>query len=192
MGMEWIGYPEIAAKLRDMPYKLRQRAIRRGVTKAARVVAKEAKARVPSKVTGLLKSSIGFRVGTMKRTGEVYAVVGPRRGYGQAFNNLESLKRRRAKIRKAVRGVEMNGANFRNPTRYAHLVEKGRKISDAARGGPATVLKTVEGRFIGKRAAAASPRPFLKPTMHATRDMYRLTVMREIQVEAAKGGFGYG
>lgn len=55
-----------------------------------------------------LKKSLGVKVSTNKKTGEITAVVGPRRG-----KSIEVVNPRTGAIVKV------------SPTRYAHLVEKG-------------------------------------------------------------------
>src|SRR5687767_1488609 len=87
-----------------------RKAIRAGA-KGSREAAK----RFAPKASGATKSSISVRIGTNRKTGAVYAVIGPQRGY---------VKKRK--------GVAVEGAS--TPTRIAHLIIGGTKPHSLASG----------------------------------------------------------
>lgn len=119
LSIKLTGLNASLASLELVSVKLRKKILRRAFTKAARIVAKRAKSKLPSKSTrtytvnrtqrtyqryGLLKKSIGSKVRTNRKTGDVYVVIGPRRGFKE---------------------------QGRNPEKYAHLVEYGTRHSKA-------------------------------------------------------------
>lgn len=102
--VQLIGDKKLIKKLKGLSTATQKKIVRPSVTKAVRVIAKDAKGRAP-KDTGLLKKSIGQRVKTY-RSGNISGIVGPRSGF--------------------KRTVEIDGkAVIKNPTKYSHLVEFG-------------------------------------------------------------------
>ena len=145
------GAAELERRLLGLKQSLRNRALRPGVTKAARAIAKAVKAALPRGPTGLLRKSIGQKVFTSRSRG-VMGLVGARTGFAATVN-----------------GVKVD------PTKYLHLVErgrkavamKGRKLMLRGRGraglmfrgkvGPAVgqhILAGVEARMRGSAQAA--------------------------------------
>lgn len=101
-GMVLTGDKEVLAKLNRFNETVQQRIVKKAVRKGAKWIAQAAKRKAPV-VTGLLKKSIGFKVGRARRSkATVIGIIGPRRGF-----------------KKIVDGKS------RDPVRYAHLVEKG-------------------------------------------------------------------
>lgn len=139
MTVELLGDKSLLKKFATLPDRLQRKHVRRGVTKAARRTAKEAKGKVPTE-TKTLKLSIGQRVRT--RRGVVLAAVGPRRNMGR----MVSAEGRGGKTRQV----------FRNPTRYAHLVEFG--------------------------SSEIQPQPFMRPAYDATKQSNLAVIRSEIQV----------
>lgn len=74
--VELHGVAEVLRKLEGLKQGARNRIARPALTKAARVVAKEAKRRAP-KDTGALKRSLTAVIRASRRTGRVYALIGP-------------------------------------------------------------------------------------------------------------------
>jgi len=155
------GEKELLHALKALPVKLQNKALRTGVTKAARLVVKAAKQTVV-KDSGLLKRSLGHRV-WMSRDGMVIgATIGPRKGMGGLVEKKQSKKR--GKYMKAVgkkditsgkAAMRAESMEYRDPTKYAHLVERGTKHT--------------------------APRAFLRRAMSASSDV-ALGVMRaEVQ-----------
>ncbi len=114
----------------------------------AKSILKSAKANLPAQRgigrTGLLRKSLAAKVKTNRRA-HTYAVIGPRRRFGQ----------------KTTPGT----ARPITPTKYAHLVEFGRK---RVRVKKARVLSSGLEVF-GTEVEAVRPRPFLRPAWDAAR-----------------------
>lgn len=140
-------------------------AVRRGATLQARAI----KANLKRKRTGLLAKSIGSRVKDYT-TGRITALSGPRRGFRVEVRRVE--KRKLVGVRdgtkkggpkkiilKKVAGV--GEGDTINPTRYAHLVDKGHAK--------------------GKGKGAAKGWDFMKKAFQATRDPIKQDISRAIQ-----------
>lgn len=137
------GYSAALAQLKGVPRALNA-AYRRAARLTATQALKLARSKAPKRKSmlkvggekylqlggsGQLKKSLGSKVWTNKKTGWVGFVVGPRKGYKIRVMDPFTRKMRDS-----------------NPTRYAHLVEKG-------------FVGTVFGR--GRRSHPG--RPFLRP-----------------------------
>jgi HK97 gp10 family phage protein len=135
---------------------------------------------------GILLRSIGHKLYTARGTGHIGAVVGPRRGhsgYFYAYRRSERGKTIIGRIRSATsdfsgkptKRTQKDLASFmkrnvvgkpvfRNPTRYAHLLEKG--------------------------TSTTPPRPFLRPVrdanLHQVFNIMRNSVRDGLRREAAK------
>lgn len=138
-----IGLDAIKRKLEALPEQLRRKAYRSALSSGARVIAKAAKRKVGKGESGLLKKSIGIKYLPATTRSQALGLVGPKRGNGGIYNGQR-----------------------RNPTRYAHLVEKGTRHSAA--------------------------KPFLRPAMIETQSevFMKMSAMidRAIARELAKGG----
>lgn len=138
-----IGLDAIKRKLEALPEQLRRKAYRSALSSGARVIAKAAKRKVGKGESGLLKKSIGIKYLPATTRSQALGLVGPKRGNGGIYNGQR-----------------------RNPTRYAHLVEKGTRHSAA--------------------------KPFLRPAMIETQSevFMKMSAMidRAIAREIAKGG----
>jgi HK97 gp10 family phage protein len=138
-----IGLDAIKRKLEALPEQLRRKAYRSALSSGARVIAKAAKRKVGKGESGMLKKSIGIKYLPATTRSQALGLVGPKRGNGGIYNGQR-----------------------RNPTRYAHLVEKGTRHSAA--------------------------KPFLRPAMIETQSevFMKMSAMidRAIARELAKGG----
>lgn len=138
-----IGLDAIKRKLEALPEQLRRKAYRSALSSGARVIAKAAKRKVGKGESGMLKKSIGIKYLPATTRSQALGLVGPKRGNGGIYNGQR-----------------------RNPTRYAHLVEKGTRHSPA--------------------------KPFLRPAMIETQSevFMKMSAMidRAIARELAKGG----
>jgi len=101
-GVELIGDKKLRRKLQQLAGGAQRRIVRPAVSKALTPINRAAKRRCPVE-TGLLKRSIGKKVKAYKWSGTVWGGVGPRVGYKK----------------------QMPDGSWRNPTKYAHLVELG-------------------------------------------------------------------
>src|SRR5262249_13600056 len=93
--------------------KVRKKVLRKAINEASKIVLKAAKANVP-RASGLLKKSLGRKVKVYRASGTVVAIIGPRTGFKQ------DVHRDGRKV-----------AVLANPTKYAHLVERGTRHSPA-------------------------------------------------------------
>jgi HK97 gp10 family phage protein len=116
------GLDVVLGVLVEMKRSLRNRIIRKAITKASQPIMKSMKALAP-RDSGLLRRSIGRRTKTTRR-GEVVAVIGPR--------SKPSFKQQ-VRVGGKGKGKRMKGGRLviRNPVRYAHLVEFGTRHSRA-------------------------------------------------------------
>lgn len=133
------GDKELVRKFDQLPPKLQRKGVRRGVTKAGRIVVKAAKAEAP-KETRLLSQSLGSRVFQLRDKTGYGAVVGVRKGF------RKPVVRGRRGFRKA-RKKESSDV-YRNPEKYLHLILLGHRI---ARGG---TLARTSGKRLGKAEAS--------------------------------------
>lgn len=152
-------YRQLGKLEREIDYNMR-RVLRGGqrsaLTKAARITLKNMKSRAPTAKadgsSGLLKKSLGLKAKTNTRTDSVYVIVGPRTKMGGFFTPPGSSKKQ-----------------LRVPSRYAHLVEGGRK------SGP---------------YGSVSPRPFINPAFESTKSAvltkYKSLLEAETMKAAAK------
>jgi HK97 gp10 family phage protein len=99
------------------------------------------------KRTGALRESIGAIVKTNKRTGDTFAVVGPRRGYYRGG---------------AIIGKGADGRGADVPANYAHLVEFGHHAVTPKKG---TTRRKKTATSLGFIAA----KPFMRPALTASR-----------------------
>lgn len=151
------GAAAVLKRLEVLPEKVRKKVLRQAVAGAARTVAKTAKANVKAiKETGMLGRSIGSKVKAYSRGSKsTVGIVGPRKGF------RESVLRSRGKWKPAA----PKPSGFADPTKYAHLVERGTKRSRAVwflrdaltRNESAIVAKMAEIIEAGIQKEAAKP-----------------------------------
>lgn len=167
MKAELRGFDDTILALGRLERRLRDRAQRNAQRKAARVVVKSVKGDLENRETKLLYKSIGFKVGTFRKGG-MYSVVGPRRKMGGQV--LRTPKGRRA-LRKREEGIAAAvGARtrFRNPTQYAHLVERGHRR--------------------GKGHGAAPPYPFMSTGFNSARATVQQIIAAEFRAAVRAAG----
>ncbi len=136
-----VGFRQVEKQLTKVLPKTAKKALKSGVGKGSRLLAKRAKGRVNKGhggVPGLLKKSIGQRVKVYKSS-EVVGVIGPRKGFLHILAGGERV----------------------DPAKYGHIEESGRKVVIARRKKVLSDGKSV----FGKSVPAYRGRPFLKPTL---------------------------
>ena len=121
-----LGGAELIRKFGELPGKLQRKALRRGVTKAARRTVKQAKQEAPRE-TGLLRQSLGQRTYTLRDKSGVGAVVGVRKGTNKRSSKVGVVRSKRGGFRKARKGE--SATSYRNPEKYLHLVLLGTEHS---------------------------------------------------------------
>jgi len=133
------GDKELIAKLNGLGGKVYRKVVAQASRKAFAPVVSSAKSNVV-KDTGLLKKSIGIKQKRYPRAGRIVTIVGPRTGFGKKI------------MAKTIRGeVEV----FRDPVRYAHLVEYGTQAHAIS-----------QGDYIGAAEAmhpGTAAKPFMRP-----------------------------
>lgn len=105
------GLDDLFARLKAIPKKLQNKALKDGVGKAGKEILWKAKGKAPRK-SGLLRKSLGRKVKVYRNSGAAVAIVGPRKGF---------------------KGLAERGGRevMSDPVRYAHLVELGTVRTDA-------------------------------------------------------------
>lgn len=146
--MKLVGVRELQQALRDVPAAVQRKHLRIGLSKGGGMLRNSA-ASFSAVETGLLKKSLRVKVSFPRDRGP-FAVVGPARNAGRMMRRtasgrirghakaqrafLETVKlasgagaggREARRAAKAFTGQTFSDATFRNPSRYAHLVEKG-------------------------------------------------------------------
>jgi HK97 gp10 family phage protein len=174
----FTGLDDVFKRLGHLNRTVRNRILRAAINEATKPLLDDAKQRAPRQ-SGLLRKSLGRKVKTYRASGVVVAIIGPR--------SKPSFKRQ-VTVRDKRTGKTRS--EYRNPVKYAHLQEQGRKAVRVKRG---RVLGR-KGVYFGKQAAAALPRPFLRPAFAAGKaraeQTMRRRILEEVLKEAAKGGRG--
>lgn len=164
--LTFTGVEQAAKAFNALVAQVKSRHMRIALSAAGGAIRDTAK-RIVRQDTGLLAKSLGVKVPRDPR----YAVIGPRRGTGRFMRKTASgklrvsseaqrqlrdartaLRRERAAVR-LVR-ASVSGVEYRNPTRYAHIVEKGRSGKRPMRARPflATAV-AVSGDYAMQRFA---------------------------------------
>lgn len=139
---------------------VRNKLIRKAMSKSTQPLAKAAKSRAPKRF-GLLQKSLGRKMKTYSKSGTVVAIVGPRSGF-----------------QRPVPGRGKNGKRrVANPLYYAHLVEKGTRPHSLGKGSR---LRGKKARQSGAMHPGARPRPFLGPAWRAGRAKVESTFRNEL------------
>jgi HK97 gp10 family phage protein len=123
------GLQEIKKRIEALPKELQRKAYRSALSSGARVIAKSAKQKVGKGQSGLLKKSIGIKYLPATTRSQALGLVGPKRGKGGMYKGQR-----------------------RNPTRYAHLVEKG-TVHSAAKPFLRPALLETQVEVFSKMAA---------------------------------------
>lgn len=157
------GLKELQDTLNMLPAAIAKGALRGATSKAMTPVSKSAKANVRQQTngTGLLAKSIGKKTRLYRMTGSAVTIVGPRKGF------KAKVGERRSGFREAYRTGRATQDTFRNPSNYAHLVERGFRRRMNIRG------KLVD---MGREPA----RPFLAPALRHNRGTVVTIFKREI------------
>lgn len=150
--MESRAVEALAKKLSELNKKVAKKALKKGVNDITKVVMWTARSLVPKRSRQLYKA-LGRKIVTYRGGAIVAGVIGPRKGF-----------------RVLWRG------KYIDPTKYAHLVEYGRRevVAGKAKGkstGKKVLADGVKGTsglpgvgtIYGKRVRSVPPRPFMRP-----------------------------
>lgn len=177
-----VNVDEVTPALARISERMRAKILLRAVAAGAAPVLEDMRANAPQE-SGLLKKSIKMRQRVYKGGLMRVAVIGPAKGFKQVVTVQRSgkkagrIKATRAKgaVARAAAGRPM--AIFRDPVKYAHLVEGGRK---AVRPKTAKVLySALHNIFFPKKGVrAVAARPFVARAV-ARRRQASLAAIRE-------------
>lgn len=156
-----------AGRMRGLKLGMRNTILRKAVRAGAKSPREAAKRGAPS-ASGATKSSITVRIGTNRKTGAVYAVIGPQRGY---------VKKRK--------GQAVEGAS--TPTRIAHLIIGGTRPHSLASGDKlARRTQAAKQTAGGRLHPGAKANDFLGRAYRATASYSRADMERVIKEEVEK------
>lgn len=126
------GFKGAVQSIRHLPAAVQNRGVRIALSAGGGEFKRAMQARAPRE-TGLLKRSIGVKVGVPKDVRKAWVKVGAKRGFKQpvARNKKGKLKAVSKEVQKLL--PESKYTKYRNPTRYLHLAEGGTKYAKALR-----------------------------------------------------------
>lgn len=161
-----LGVPEARAALNQFSDAIRRKHTRISLNKGLGILKTEAVKRVPTE-TKLLQKAIGVKAGTTKDGNKVYGLVGPRRGRKRAVSLTAKGKVKFLGKKGMAKVTDAGGTlDFRNPSRYAHLVHGGTKahaITTKNKG----VLASKTAIFGKSVTVKAKAQPFLAQAVSA-------------------------
>lgn len=161
------GLRPLLRKLDDLKRGARNRILRPAIAKAARIIVKQAKRNAP-KDSGALRRSLTSVIRIGRKSGQIYAVIGPETG---------ERKDRQGSRSKTRFGKWLAGQGIPNrPANYAHLVEFGR----ASVSVQSKKVLASDGVFYGRSVRASEPRPFLRPALLSKQSEVRSVLKVEI------------
>jgi HK97 gp10 family phage protein len=182
-----VGVKEAVEAMTELRPALQRKTMRIAMSAAGGVVLNDARSRVVRE-SGLLKKALGVKVSASKQK-EWFAAVGAKRGNKLAIRVTKRGQVRTLSTKKASKLAESGTKlTYRNPTRYAHLVEKGTRSHTVA---TQKAGMTNGSQWFGKSARVrARAKPFLRPAADATAEIAGQTAVRKIkegiEQEAAK------
>jgi hypothetical protein len=183
---QWIGLNKSLGNVEDLRQAWQRNALRRGVRAGANIVLAAEKSMLHSHRTGLLAAALGMKVSSKSRT-HVSAAIGARRGFGQAGSLGEVWFRMTSKKEaRETRGLQVEGTQFFDPVRYAHLVEKGRK--EVTLKTKKVLYSAAMHEFLGLRAAAVEAKPFMAPAGEQSRPAVKAAIERDLRIEVLRRG----
>ena len=159
------GVPELLATLQNLDKKAARQGLRAAVDAATKPVLKSAKANVPVE-TSTLKRSLGRKVKPYRNSLTVVGIVGPRKD--------KQGKDKNGKHRRLVHISSGGRKHWRDPVKYAHLVEFGTRPHSLAKGDR---IARKDGKRSGsvrqtqgaRHHPGTSAQPFLRPALDANR-----------------------
>jgi len=179
------GLEDALRRLESVDAKVRRKALRDSVNEGGKIVKAAAKSRVPHGETNLLDRSINVRVKVYRNSGVAVSIVGPATGFRTAGRGRN---RRRVRTSLGEKYLKMRA----NPSKYAHLVEKGTRAHSLRKGEQIQKVRhgllTGRGtRQTGKIRKGSQAKPFMQPAFDSTKDQVQAT-MRGILAAAVEEG----
>lgn len=126
------GSEQVIRNVLALPKRIRRRAFRVALDAAGGEIKREVQKRAPVE-TGLLKRSMGVKTVVPDNERTAWTKVGPRRGFKAPLGRTKRGKLKAVSTKLQALLPTSANAIYRNPTRYAHLVEHGTKRGVRAR-----------------------------------------------------------
>lgn len=171
------GLEDVLKRLGTVRKAVQGRIVRKALEKATKPILSAAKAKAPKGATGLLRKSLGRKAKTYRRSGTSMIILGPRTGFAKQGKKGKKITALGKKFRAA--GV--------NPSKYAHLVEKGTKPHSLGKGSQLRTRRTLTALLIGRsiQHGAGHPgtkaQPFLAPAWAGQKAQAEETIRSEIE-----------
>ena len=151
-----VGDEAVMRMLNDLPQTAQMQVLRPAMRQAMTSITSALRSEAPME-TGLLKRAMGATpVKTYRNV--LFATAGARRGFERA---VEPGKKGGVRLVRPSPHFLIRGM-YRDPTKYLHIVEGGRKAVSAI--NVKSLYSAQSGRFFGKSVAAARPQPFVEKT----------------------------
>lgn len=163
IGVDIKGLAELERDLLKLGDKMAKSVTRKAMSKARKVVVKEARNRVPVR-HGALKKSIGAKRITRSRTQSLTDIIGAR-----------------------SRPSTVNGKKV-NPAMYAHLVEFGTKPHAIKPKGGGLLRVPGVGAVASVNHPGARPQPFMRPAWMSKRNTTLRTFINEYRKGVIEAG----
>lgn len=157
---------DVDGRINALKRTMRNRILRKAARAGAKVVRKEIKSNAP-KASGALGKSISVKIGTSKKTGATYAIIGPRRRF--------VLKRKGTVISEG------------KPTKYTHLVERGTKPHTLGKGSKRVARGKKAMLQVGKKHPGAKANPFVTRAWASTHNAAIGIMKHVIAIELQRG-----
>lgn len=172
------------ANLAEIDKKAARKALKIAVDEAVKPILKDARANVPTD-TKTLKKALGKKVKSYRNSLVVVGVVGPRKDKKGA---------KATKRKKLVRTTSSGRQIWRDPVKYAHLIEFGTRPHSLGKGDKIARKDGRRSKVQQSRGARRHPgtraNPFLRPALDKNRRNSReimKRVLREHLKQARKG-----
>lgn len=158
----------------ELPVAAQNRVLKPLVRDAGKKIAAAEKSESP-KFSGLMQKAIGESSLKNYSGGRLFITAGVRRGFKRAIGRTKRGSLRVFSKKATAANAELP---VQDPTKYLHLVTKGRKAIQAKNRKVLHDART--GHFFGKSVAAAQPNPFVSRAFDAVKD----AVVSEISAKA--------
>jgi HK97 gp10 family phage protein len=176
--MSLNGVAGVLQALADIDKKVARKALKEAVKEAVKPVLKAARAKVPVD-TRTLKKALGTKIKPYKNSLTVVGIVGPRKDKG---GKDKSGKARVSKRKKLVRTSASGRQYFRDPVKYAHLLEFGTRPHSLGKGDRLKRKgKKRKGKATQTRGAPRHPGTQAQPFMRPALDQNKATCRRIIR-----------
>jgi HK97 gp10 family phage protein len=166
---------DLVKTLMELDKKVARKALRKGLQEGAKLVLKDARSFVPTE-TKSLKKALGTKLKSFKSGAVIVALVGPRK----------DAKGKPAKYRRRVLVKTKGGGQremWRNPVKYAHLVEFGTRPHALVKGAR-LIRKNGKGgtHQRGVLHPGAKPSPFLRPALDKNKSWAKQAIINMLKI----------